>query len=170
MKINYRKIYEQHYGPIPKDKDGRSYEIHHIDGNHNNDSPENLIAVTIQEHYNIHYAQCDWGACYYILMRMRQTPKEISKICSELATKNALLRIVNGTHNFLSGDTQKRTQLKLVENGTHHFLTNNPGNRAGNGGANKGKKYKTDKTRKKRIAWNKGLTLINRKKEIKETT
>lgn len=32
----YRRIYEQHYGPIPKDEQGRSYEIHHIDGNHNN--------------------------------------------------------------------------------------------------------------------------------------
>jgi len=26
----YRKIYEQHYGPIPVDSDGRTYEIHHI--------------------------------------------------------------------------------------------------------------------------------------------
>ena len=39
---NYRKIYEQHYGPIPKDTDGRSYEIHHIDGNHNNNDINNL--------------------------------------------------------------------------------------------------------------------------------
>lgn len=23
----YRKIYEQHHGPIPKDKDGRTYEF-----------------------------------------------------------------------------------------------------------------------------------------------
>jgi hypothetical protein len=31
---NYRKIYENHNGIIPKDSDGRTYEIHHIDGNH----------------------------------------------------------------------------------------------------------------------------------------
>lgn len=38
----YRKIYENHFGPIPKDKDGRSYEIHHIDGNRKNNEISNL--------------------------------------------------------------------------------------------------------------------------------
>jgi hypothetical protein len=36
----YRKIYEQNFGPIPKDGDGRSYDVHHIDGNRNNNVPE----------------------------------------------------------------------------------------------------------------------------------
>jgi DNA polymerase III epsilon subunit-like protein len=27
---NYRKIYENHYAPIGKDNNGRSYDIHHI--------------------------------------------------------------------------------------------------------------------------------------------
>ena len=31
-RIDYRKIYEAHYGPIPKDSDGKTYEIHHLDG------------------------------------------------------------------------------------------------------------------------------------------
>ena len=30
---NYRKIYEKVYGPIPREDNGRSFEIHHIDGN-----------------------------------------------------------------------------------------------------------------------------------------
>ena len=38
----YRTIYENHFGPIPKDSDGRSYEIHHIDGNNKNDDLKNL--------------------------------------------------------------------------------------------------------------------------------
>ena len=41
----YRKIYEENFGPIPKEPNGRSYEIHHIDGNHSNNDPSNLIAV-----------------------------------------------------------------------------------------------------------------------------
>jgi len=53
---NYRKIYEQYYGPIPRDEQGRSYEIHHIDGNHSNNDPTNLKCVSIQEHYDIHYS------------------------------------------------------------------------------------------------------------------
>jgi len=28
---NYRKIYENHLGTIPKDHEGRSYEIHQLD-------------------------------------------------------------------------------------------------------------------------------------------
>lgn len=48
-KVNYRKIYEDHHGPIP---DG--YQIHHIDCNHNNNDPSNLMAVTPEEHARLH--------------------------------------------------------------------------------------------------------------------
>ena len=43
----YRKIYENHYGTIPKDENGRSYEIHHIDVNHSNNDLHNLKLVSI---------------------------------------------------------------------------------------------------------------------------
>ena len=39
---NYRKIYQDHFGQIPIDNLGRSYEIHHIDGNRTNHSLVNL--------------------------------------------------------------------------------------------------------------------------------
>ena len=120
---NYRKIYEQHYGPIPKDKDGRSYEIHHIDGNHKNDSPENLKAVTIQEHYNIHYSQEDWGSCFKIASRMKISPQEHS----EIARKSAVERVENGTHHLLSGEIQKRSVNKQISNGTYHTLRRSDG-------------------------------------------
>ena len=118
---DYRKIYEQHYGEIPRDEDGRIYEIHHIDGNHKNDSPENLMAVTIQEHYDIHYSQEDWYACLLIAERMKLSPSEIS----DLATKNNLKQINAGTHYWLSDihaeETGKRQRQK-VEDRTHHLL------------------------------------------------
>ena len=98
MASNYRKIYKKHYGPIPCDSYGRSYEIHHIDGNHNNNDPKNLIAITLQEHYDIHYAQGDWSACYYMsIQRMNKTPAELS----DLSKKIQLERVKNGTHHFL---------------------------------------------------------------------
>lgn len=78
----YHKIYKQNYGLIPKEENGRSYEIHHIDGNHSNNDPKNLIAVTIQEHYNIHYTQCDWAACLMMSKRMNITPEEKSRLAS----------------------------------------------------------------------------------------
>jgi hypothetical protein len=81
---NYRKIYENHTGLIPKEADGRTYEIHHIDGDHSNNSPDNLIAVTLQEHYNIHYAQGDFGACMLMkLQRMDHTVDEIKMLNSK---------------------------------------------------------------------------------------
>jgi hypothetical protein len=68
--VNYRKIYEAHYGPIPKQKDGKTYEVHHLDGNHDNNDSANLVAVTIQEHFDIHFAQGDYDACTLIIKRL----------------------------------------------------------------------------------------------------
>lgn len=78
--MSYRKIWEKHYGPIPKDDQGRSYEIHHIDKNRKNNSIENLQCVSIKEHYDIHYNQGDFWACVMIGKRMLLTPEEISNI------------------------------------------------------------------------------------------
>jgi hypothetical protein len=118
--MSYRKIWESVYGPIPKDKDGRSYEIHHIDGNHENDSLDNLKLVTIEEHYQIHFEQGDYGACWSIANRM-SIPVEVSKkLQSELSKKLAKQRIENGTHNF-SSELSKQTQLARIKEGTHNF-------------------------------------------------
>lgn len=48
-KNDYRKIYEEHYGKIPK-----GHHIHHIDFNPLNNSIENLIALTPEDHAKIH--------------------------------------------------------------------------------------------------------------------
>ena len=112
--IGHRKIYEQHFGPIPKDANGRSYEIHHIDGNHHNNDPSNLQCVTIQEHYDIHYSQGDWAACHRMSARMQLTPSEISN----LSKKSNQHRIDCGTHHFLGGAIQK----SRVDAGTHPFV------------------------------------------------
>lgn len=119
MNKDYRKIYEEHHGPIPKDKNGRSYDIHHIDGDRTNNHPTNLKAVTVQEHYDIHYSQGDYGACYLIaLQRMDATEKDLT----EINRKSALKRVENGTHHWLGGAIQKKTQRRRVLNGTHNLL------------------------------------------------
>lgn len=124
-KPNYRKIYEQYYGPIPKDDEGRSYEIHHIDGNHSNNDPLNLKAVTIKEHYDIHYSQGDFGACGLMVAQKRlfMTGEEFSN----LARKSALARSEQGTHNWQNSDLAREKNLKRIVDGTHHFIgENNP--------------------------------------------
>jgi hypothetical protein len=142
----YRKIYQEHHGPIPRDLDNRSYEIHHIDGNHSNHDPANLTSITIQDHYNIHYSQGDYGACYAIAVRMKLSPEELSEIARKVAYKKLAdgthpflnpsvqrkgveaasivngERIANGTHNFQGGKIQRESNLERVKAGTHNFL------------------------------------------------
>jgi hypothetical protein len=132
----YRKIYESHHGKIPKDHNNRSFEIHHIDGDHSNNDPANLKAVSIEEHYNIHYNQGDYKACLLISRSMNVSPEEKSKLAS-IAAKQA---VQNGTHPWLGDKNpqrkacakgegtfqdpiwQKEKARRQVENGTHNFL------------------------------------------------
>jgi len=116
---NYRKIYESHFGSIPTEDNGRKYHIHHIDGNHFNNDPTNLKAVTIQEHYDIHYSQGDWVACHRLAAIMQHSPEEIS----ELARKNANEQVKNGKHPWQGGEHQKRLAKRLIEDGSHHWTT-----------------------------------------------
>lgn len=121
---SYRQIYKEYYGLIPKDTNGRTFEIHHIDGNHSNNEPGNLIALSIQGHYNIHFLRGDWNACQAILVRMNKTPDEISNLCSQLQ-KN---RFQDGTHPWnspLHGEKSRERCLEQVKNGTHPWLNSN---------------------------------------------
>ena len=114
----HRFIYEKTFGPIPKDETGRSMEIHHIDNNHKNNNIDNLKLVTIQEHYDIHYSQGDFGACLLIANRMMISPEEKSR----LAKENVKKQIRNGLNRFTDSQWQRQNQLNRVKNETHHFL------------------------------------------------
>lgn len=76
----YRKLWENNFGKIPVDENGRPYEIHHIDGNRNNNNLDNLQCVSIKEHYDIHYNNGDFGACVMIAKRMNLPPEYLSEI------------------------------------------------------------------------------------------
>ena len=68
--MDYRKLWESTNGVIPKDDNGFSYEIHHIDGDHNNNDISNLKLVSIREHLQIHLDQEDWFAAALISRRL----------------------------------------------------------------------------------------------------
>ena len=82
---NYRKVYQIHYGPIPLDKNRRRYHIHHVDGNRSNNHYTNLIAVSIEEHYQIHFEQKDWNACVHLAGQMGKSPEDISALARHLS-------------------------------------------------------------------------------------
>lgn len=120
----YRKIWESVNGKIPKDDLGRSYEIHHIDGNHSNNDIINLKLVTIEEHYNIHFNQCDYAACHMIANRMAKSPTDLSEMISSLnkLRTGKLNPFYGKTHNQEAVDKIK-TALIGRKNGPHSEKT-----------------------------------------------
>lgn len=88
INVNYRKIWEDSFGKIPKDQNGISYEIHHIDGNRNNNSLDNLVCVSIEEHYKIHFDQKDYYACACITKRMKLSEQDRQILSERIAEAN----------------------------------------------------------------------------------
>jgi hypothetical protein len=110
-----RKAWVEFHGrPVPKDETGRSYDIHHIDGDPWNNSKENLYACPLPEHYDIHFAQEDWGACASIASRMKMS----HEVISELARKGQKKLVDSGVHHLLGGAAQR----KQVAEGKHPFV------------------------------------------------
>ena len=102
--MHYRKIWEQyHKQTIPA-----GYEIHHIDGNRTNNSPSNLLCVSIEDHLKIHKQQEDWGAVQAILARMSEDNRAGIK---EAASKSQKKRLEENCHNFQLMDKQRRTEI-----------------------------------------------------------
>lgn len=76
----HQRIWTEHHGPIPREPCGRSYEIHHKDGNHKNNDVTNLQCVTITEHFEIHLRQGDTQAAAAILRRLKRAGQDVSDI------------------------------------------------------------------------------------------
>lgn len=97
-RYNHKHIraWKKVHGPIPKDSNGRSFEIHHIDNDPTNNDITNLMCVSIDEHYEIHKLQGDWVGAFMIARRMEQTPEDIA----DIARRGTVERIEKGIHNF----------------------------------------------------------------------
>ena len=122
--MNYKKIWEN----TNKQKLPSNKEIHHIDGDHNNNDPSNLLAVTIEEHLDIHLKQNDYGAVQAILMRMERTENHIA-LLRQAASKHQIKLLENGQHNFQKQENKekrlnsnKQLHIERKENGYGAFL------------------------------------------------
>lgn len=83
----HRQIWEKNFGIIPKDENGVTYEIHHIDGNNKNNELSNLKCVSLQEHFDIHYEQGDWFACKLIMQKLLIPEEKRAEILKEAGRK-----------------------------------------------------------------------------------
>ena len=111
---NYRKIFERfnQCSLLP------GVDIHHIDGNHDNNDPSNLQAVTIEEHYQIHRSQKDYYAAYLIGRRMDIKPEDWEQMAKENGSKS-------GKENYAKGiglskwiqDNPEQFKKMISENG-----------------------------------------------------
>ena len=92
MSKNYRKVFERYHQCclLP------GVDIHHIDGDHANNNPLNLQAVTLEEHYNIHKEQKDYYAAYMIASRMKIKPDDWIKMAQENGHKSAVKNMKQG--------------------------------------------------------------------------
>lgn len=122
----YRKIYTQHYGNIPIDSQGRSYDIHHIDGDYTNNDISNLVALSIEEHYNLHKEQEDWGAVWALSKRLNVSQQEKSEITRNMnlarakaGTHWSQVTSKNGTHPFQNIEFQRKMTAIQLSKGTH---------------------------------------------------
>lgn len=109
---SYRRIWIEANGPIPKDEKGRSYEIHHINGNRADNRLENLQCISIEEHYTMHLQRGDYGAAFRIAQRL-DIPADIK---SELMRKSNKARLEKGNHSFQREDVKKKSQAAILEN------------------------------------------------------
>lgn len=96
MRKNYREIWEAYHGPIPVDELGRSYDIHHKDGNRNNNSLDNLQCVSIEEHYRIHLEQGDYFAAKLVGYRAGKDLSELKGYKHSDKTKEQIRQKLKG--------------------------------------------------------------------------
>jgi hypothetical protein len=115
----HRKIWYDNFGDIPVDENGISYEIHHINGNHNDNRIENLACVSITEHYEIHYNQGDTYACAAILRRMKNRLEYFEN-------KQSNMEYNKESHPMYGKNHTEETKLKISQNHYDVSGKNNP--------------------------------------------
>lgn len=120
----YRKIWEDHYGPIPVDRYGRSYEIHHRSGIRSDNRIQNLQCVTIRQHFLIHKRQGDHRAAAAISRRMMVPPERQLKLNSKAGKEAWKQRTGWFDPKRLEKSRKKATKASAIANTGRQWYTN----------------------------------------------
>lgn len=110
--MHYRDIWKKHFGEIPKDEYGISFEIHHIDGDRTNNNLRNLECLSIEQHYLKHLEQGDLNEANAVLARMKKLRR------GEQLNQKALV----GTRWYWKDNMQKQfdpADPRILEEGWH---------------------------------------------------
>lgn len=115
--VNYRKIWEDTIGEIPVDESGRTYEIHHLDGDRENNLPYNLACVSIAEHYRIHFEQGDYYACASISKRMQLTVEQRKILSEKISFSNRTRTLSEDSRKKISDAGKGKLNVKDAKTG-----------------------------------------------------
>lgn len=140
--MNYRKLWEQTHGPIPKDEFGRTYDIHHIDGNRKNNSIDNLICLSLEDHYKIHLKQFEetksekeFRSLVFLMERVGKRVENLTgwtvsqetreKIRQSLKGKKRPKEVIDKVSKKLKGRVWTDEQIESRKKGLKNFYEEN---------------------------------------------
>jgi DNA-binding NarL/FixJ family response regulator len=115
--MNYRKLWESNFGEIPKDERNIKYDIHHIDGNRKNNNLENLMCVSVKEHYYIHKSQYERDGNYKDFMSCKLLLARLGKSCEEVSGYTIPDDVRDKIRNTLKGVKHSDSRKKNVRIG-----------------------------------------------------
>lgn len=126
-----REVWKSYFGEIPLGRDGKRCDIHHVDGNKNNNDISNLKCVSVQEHYDIHYKQGDWEACRALGLRLNLTSEELKELYNKIAEtqrgkkKDPFPKVTcKYCSKLISTNTIKMHELQCKNNPERVFIPN----------------------------------------------
>lgn len=114
---DYRKFWKRVNGDIPQDENGISYDIHHKDGNRNNNELSNLMCVSIKEHYEIHYNKYLETGSYKELASARMLAGRLINSVDELTGYTLTEETKEKIRNTLKGRSHSEERRKAIAMG-----------------------------------------------------
>ena len=130
-----KRKYGPNYRALKKEWNPKGFDIHHIDGDKNNDSLENLQIVTPEEHWQIHFNQLEEAR----KIGCEESIRFNAMSCNGLNAMHRLKRPVRG-YTF-SKEHIENIRNKVVSDETRRRISKNHHDVSGENNPNYGKHW-----------------------------